>query len=327
MNNIVPNFLKRRYLLNALIVVFMTVLLPACEDVYALAHKVKVRLSALIQSNEADAPSAVIPMVSGVKIIKDVAYGDHKKQSMDIYVPENVSSAPIILMLHGGGWSSGDKGDALIYINKVNRWVPKGFIVISMGTRLMPDADVYTQIGDLSRAVATVQKRAAEWGGDTDKLMLMGHSSAGTMVSVLAANPSLVTDLGGKRWLASFSLDSSSLDIPRTMRLWQPEMFSYAYGKDSKKWPAASPINLLNSQSIPLFIACSTQRGDGPCEQAALFVEQAKKFNITTKITEQNFNHGEVNDRLGTDGEYTNTAEAFMASLDVEVAARLNVEK
>ncbi len=300
--------------------------LPACDDVYAVAGKVKARIKAFgLDIKEENIPQIVIPMVSGVKITKEVAYGQHKKQTMDIYAPKGADNAPVILILHGGGWTGGDKSEPLVYINKVNRWVPKGFIVISMGARLMPDADVYAQIEDLSLAVKTVQKRAVQWGGDASRLMLMGHSSAGTMVSVLAANPNLVTDLGGKRWLASFALDSSSLDIPRTMRLWQPDMFSHAYGKDAAKWPAASPIDLLNRQSIPLFIACSTQRRDSSCEQARLFAEQAEKFKIVTKIVEQNLSHGEVNDRLGIDREYTDAVEAFMASLDTEVARRLNV--
>lgn len=325
-NGIVPKLFKKRYFTSALIVVFLTMTLPACEDVYAVAGKVKARIRAFVlNSKEKNAPQVVIPMVNGVKITKDVAYGKHKKQSMDIYAPENASNSPIILMLHGGGWSGGDKNGVYVYINKVNRWVPKGFIVISMGTRLMPDADVYAQIEDLSLAVATVQKRAAEWGGDAKKLLLMGHSSAGTMVSVLAANPRLVTDLGGMRWLASFALDSSSLDIPRTMRLWQPKMFSYAYGKEPKKWPSASPVNLLNNQSIPLFMACSTQRLDSSCEQAELFAIQARKFNITTKITQQNFDHGDVNVQLGVEGEYTDIAEAFMAGLDADIARKLNI--
>lgn len=317
--------MKRRVLIVMLSAMFLT----SCDDAYSVARKIKAQLRSFIHSGKADKPAMpeiVIPMVSGVKTIKDFAYGEHEKQRMDIFAPENASGAPIIMMLHGGGWTTGDKNGSVTYINKLNRWVPKGFIVTSVDTRLMPDADVYEQIEDLAQAVATTQKHAKEWGGDASKIILMGHSSAGTMVSVLAAKPSLVTKLGGQRWLASFALDSSSLDIPRTMRLWFPRMYTYAYGKDADKWAAASPINLLSSESIPMFIACSTKRPDNSCEQAKLFVEQADKFNIKTKIVPQDYDHGGVNFHLGKDEEYTKQAEEFMASLDAEVARRLGLD-
>lgn len=294
---------------QTVIVIFVATSLTACNQ----THK----------GGDVSEPSVIAPMVSGVKVIKDFAYGKHKKQRMDIYVPENVHEAPIIMMMHGGGWTTGDKNG--VPVNIVNRWAPKGFVVISVGTRLMPKADVYAQINDLAQSVVTTQKHAAEWGGDPAKLMLMGHSSGGTMVSVLAAKPSLVTALGGVRWLASFALDSSSLDIPRTMRLWSPDMFTYAYGETPENWLSASPINLLSSESIPMFIACSTQRPDGSCEQAELFVEEAKKFKLRTQIVQQNFDHGGVGFQLGLDPEYTNAAEVFMASLDSEVARRLSL--
>lgn len=307
-----------------LLMMTLLLLLTACDQGYSLAKKAKNHLQTAWQTMTGHTPENIdIQMVSGVETISEIAYGAHKKQCLDVYKLAGVQDAPIIMHLHGGGWSSGSKREPLSYINKVNRWVPKGFIVISVDTRIMPEADVYGQVDDLAKAVAYVQKHAPEWGGDGSKLMLMGHSSAGTMVSVLAAKPALVEAQGGQRWLASFAIDSSSLDIARTMRLWSPEMFIYAYGNDAQNWSAASPISLLSKESLPMFIACSTQRGDGSCEQATLFAEEARKFNLVTKVSPQDFDHGGVDFNLGFDGAYTDVAETFMASLDAEVALRL----
>ena len=296
-------------------------LLSACDKVAALSQKIKHHFFAQEIATEK------INMVSNVNVIHDFSYGDHPKQRMDIYTPPNAKNAPMIMMLHGGGWNSGDKSDTLTYINKVNRWVPKGFIVVSVNTRLLPETDVYGQIKDFAQAVATAQQHATTWGGSPEKLMLMGHSSGGTIVSVLSANPALVTNFGGKRWLATFSLDSSSFDIPRTMRLWHPSMFVGAYSDHQEKWPAASPIDLVNAQSIPMFIACSTKRPDSPCEQAQLFSERAKAFNVPITISAHNLNHGEMNDALGIEPQYTMAVETFMASLDKTLAARLSSQK
>lgn len=310
---------------RVLSVLLIAILLTACNETNRTMNKIKNTLSVFVKSVLGrDAPNETqvnIPMVKGVSIIRDIAYGTHQKQRMDIYAPKDANNAPLIVVLHGGGWNWGDKADVQVYINKVNRWVPKGFVVASVDTRLMSDgADVYSQIDDLAHAVAHIQQHAGEWGGDVDKLMLMGHSSAGTIVSVLAAKPAIVTVLGGRKWLANFAIDSSSLDIARTMRLWAPDMFTYAYGKDPAKWLAASPFSLLSSESLPMFIACSTQRGDAPCEQAELFVDEAKKFSTKIKIVPQDLDHGAMDFNLGVDAEYTDIAESFMASLDSDIA-------
>lgn len=308
-------------MVHCLLAAIIVLTCVACEKISNKAHSIKDKLT----DTQAPAENPYLPkMVDGITAIRDIAYGSHPRQKMDVYLPKDAKNAPMIVMMHGGGWTTGDKNGSLIYINKVNRWGPKGFIIISVGTRLMPEADVYAQVQDLTQAVVTAQKRASEWGGDAEKLILMGHSTGGTMTAVLSAKPSLVTNLGGKRWLGTFVLDASSLDIERTMRLWSPEMFKYAYGADASRWPSASPYALINAQAVPFFIACATFRPDSPCEQAALFKEEkAKPLNVRVEISPQRLNHGDVNDKLGLRSSYTYAAEVFMASLDPELAKRL----
>ena len=220
----------------------------------------------------------------GIKSIHEVAYGSDKLQAMDVYAPVGAKDAPVILMLHGGGYKVGDKSDRLIYINKVNRWVPKGFIVISANTRMLPEADGYAQAEDFALAIATAQKHATEWGGNPHKFFIMGHSSAGQLVGLLCAKPSLVTSIGGLRWLAGFSLDSASMNIPQTMSMPHAGFFDEAFGKDSAKQLTASPIDQLSEQSIPLFAACSTQRTDQSCEKSKVYADAAKKLGVKVDV-------------------------------------------
>ncbi len=149
-----------KYRVSTIFMLLLTAsLLSACDKVAATSQKIKHHF--FTQA----AATKKINMVSDVNVIHDFSYGDHLKQRMDIYTPPNAKNAPMMMMLHGGGWRSGDKSDALTYINKVNRWVPKGFIVVSVNTRLLPEANVYEQIKDFARAVVTVQQHATEWGG------------------------------------------------------------------------------------------------------------------------------------------------------------------
>lgn len=83
--------------------------------------------------------------------LKDLAYGPQARQKLDVYRPEPVGdkgNAPIILMVHGGGWCVGDKVGAKVVANNVGRWVPKGFIVVSVN---------YPVVGDGSDALEQAQ--------------------------------------------------------------------------------------------------------------------------------------------------------------------------
>jgi acetyl esterase/lipase len=41
-----------------------------------------------------------------------VAYGNHPRQKLDVYLPEQVSSAtPVVVFFYGGAWTHGDRAD------------------------------------------------------------------------------------------------------------------------------------------------------------------------------------------------------------------------
>ena len=82
-----------------------------------------------------------------------MAYGNSKKQTPDVYLPDAPKNAPIIIMVHGGAWSIGDKGSSKVVTNKVNRWVSKGAIFVSVNYRLLPEADPLKQAKDVASAI------------------------------------------------------------------------------------------------------------------------------------------------------------------------------
>lgn len=121
------------------------------------------------------------PLPAGVQRIADVPYGPDPAQRMDVYVPAGTTAgvsaqrAPVIFMVHGGGWRIGDKAMGRVVQEKVNRWVPKGFILISANYRMLPAAPVSAQARDVQAAQVAAQQRASTWGGDSGRFILMGH--------------------------------------------------------------------------------------------------------------------------------------------------------
>src|SRR5262249_45272449 len=133
----------------------------------------------------------------GVERIPNVEYGKDPAQRFDVYVPKEMknSGAPVIFMVHGGGWRRGDKRMPNVVANKVAHWVPRGVIVISTNYRMLPGADPYVQAEDVKLALWTAQEKAASWGGDRSKFIVMGHSAGAHLVALVATAQDLQSSL------------------------------------------------------------------------------------------------------------------------------------
>jgi acetyl esterase/lipase len=276
---------------------------------------------ALLQQRMADSQPAALP--AGIRVMRDVAYGSDPRQRFDVYAPMQARNAPVIFMVHGGAWARGDKAMRNVIENKVARWVPRGFIVISTNYRMLPDTAPLQQAQDVAQALASAQRRAAEWGGDRGKFILMGHSAGAHLVALLSAEPLLALQQGATPWLGTISLDSASLDVVQTMQSRHLRLYDRAFGSDPAAWVAVSPLQRLNAPGAPFLAVCSSRRTDS-CPQAGRFVDKAMKLGMRAQVLEENLSHEEINQQLGIDSGYTTQVEAFMRSLDPVVAHLLD---
>ncbi|RKR69037.1 alpha/beta hydrolase family protein [Acidovorax sp. 94] len=290
------------------------------------------RLRALIAQKQAAAAPAALS--AGVQRIADVPYGTDPAQRMDVYVPTSPTTgtnslvasavrAPVIFMVHGGGWRHGDKAMGRVVQEKVNRWVPKGFILISINYRMLPDAPVAVQERDVQAALMAAQQRAGTWGGDPSRFILMGHSAGAHLVALLNARAPQALREGAWPWLGTVSLDSAMMNVPARMRAPHLPLYDDAFGTDPAYWVAMSPFHQWTVGAPPLQMVCSTQRADDPCQQSDAMARHVRNQGGRAEVLPQDLDHGEINAQLGLDSDYTRAVEAFMGSLDAEVARRL----
>lgn len=290
------------------------------------------RLRALIAQKQAAAAPAVL--AAGVQRIADVPYGTDPAQRMDVYVPTSPTTgtnslvasavrAPVIFMVHGGGWRHGDKAMGRVVQEKVNRWVPKGFILISINYRMLPDAPVAVQERDVQAALMAAQQRAGTWGGDPSRFILMGHSAGAHLVALLNASAPQALREGAWPWLGTVSLDSAMMNVPARMRAPHLPLYDDAFGTDPAYWVAMSPFHQWTAGAPPMQMVCSTQRADDPCQQSDAMARHVRNQGGRAEVLPQDLDHGEINAQLGLDSDYTRAVEAFMGSLDAEVARRL----
>jgi arylformamidase len=259
---------------------------------------------------------------AGVRLMRDVPYGEDGRQRMDVYLPRQASGAPVIFMVHGGAWRLGDKGARAVVENKVAHWVGKGFIFISANYRLLPGTAPVEQAQDIAIALATAQGKAASWGGDPAKFILVGHSAGAHLVALLGASPAMAVKLGARPWLGTVLLDSAALDVVKIMEAKHARLYDRAFGSDPAYWKAASPFQVLAGGATPFLAVCSTRRRDS-CSQASRFVARAGSVNARASVLEQDLSHKEINEQLGTEGGYTDAVDSFIGALDDSVMRAL----
>ena len=260
---------------------------------------------------------------TGVTVLSDIAYGDHKKQTLDVYFPQGAKNAPAIFMIHGGAWRGGDKTNKGEFVNKVAHWVTKGFIFVSTNYRALPELGPLEQTEDIVAALKFAQQHASKWGAAHDKFILMGHSSGAHLVSLVSAKYNSVTKTGINPWLGTVSLDISGYDIVKKVTGENPsEFYLDIFGRDPAYWPIASPFQALVSRIPPFLAVCSIRSRDA-CQQAENFLKKARNFGGTGQLLPVDFGHMPINSELGKGSCYTDDVDTFLKTLSPDVAALL----
>lgn len=102
---------------------------------------------------------------------------------LDFYRAIGRNPAPCVIVIHGGGWDNGDRGQ----IPQFNDWLARGgYAVADISYRLAPGAVWPAQRDDVAAAVAFVREHAAPWGVDASRLVILGRSAGGQIAEACA---------------------------------------------------------------------------------------------------------------------------------------------
>ena len=250
----------------------------------------------------------------GGVVERDLPYGSDAQQRLDVYRPAHANGAPILFMVHGGAWMGGDKSDPPFLTNKVGHWLPKGYVLVSANYRMSAHPNPLDQADDIARAFAFVQTKAASWGGNPGRIVLLGHSAGAHLVSLLAADSRIVIHQGGSLWQGTISLDNPAFDMVQHMQREHEEFYDRVFGQDLVVWKATSPIRRLQSAPRPILAVCSS-RGTDACPQARAFADKAATLGGTVTVLPVDLTHDEINEELGQAHQYTEAVEDFLQSL------------
>src|SRR5687768_1411411 len=124
-----------------------------------------------------------------VLVARDVAFRvTGGSLRLDRYLPPTEGTGrPVIVVVHGGSWRGGDKGQSLTSTTEWSRTLAgKGFVVYDIQYRLAPEAQHPVALQDVRCALAYVRANARADGADPERVLLLGRS-AGAHLALLAA--------------------------------------------------------------------------------------------------------------------------------------------
>ena len=234
-------------------------------------------------------------------------------QNLDIYTRSGLRHAPVVIYIHGAAEFNGDKrfvGD------KPKLFLGNGFVFVSTNYRLGSEAAHPQNAADVAAAVMWVRANISRYGGDPDRLFLMGHSSGARFAATVATDERLLQAVGGKLSMLRgvVLIDSAQYDVAKAIgsgELSQQETAAYgrAFGRDPKVWQDASAItHVASGKGIPPMFIAAADRGISR-EVSDDFADRLRAADVkVVRIDAPEKSHTQINRDIGVPGDQVTKA-------------------
>jgi acetyl esterase/lipase len=185
------------------------------------------------------------------QIAQSVAYGSDPQQKLDIYRPTRAGLYPVLVFVHGGSWKDGSGSD---YEFVGRAFAAQGFLTLVISYRLLPQNAYPDFVIDAAEAIAWANKHATEYGGDGQRIFVVGHSAGAYNISLAILDSHYLRDAGlypnvirGVATLAG-PFDFVPLDSPITIA-------TFGHLKDLAP---TQPINYVSADAPPFLLLHGT---------------------------------------------------------------------
>lgn len=199
-------------------------------------------------------PLLAVAPKNGVTVERNLAYGPDARHRADIFRADGLKNAPVIVFLHGGAYVRGDRDiNAEVYGNVPMYFARQGMLGVNATYRLAPAAQWPAAAQDVASLVAWLKGNAARYGGDPNRIYLIGHSAGATHVATYAYLKQLQPAPGPG--VAGIVLISGRYHFDPHPSDPNLKNFQAYFGTDRAQYPARSPIShVKDAPRVPTFI-------------------------------------------------------------------------
>jgi arylformamidase len=236
-------------------------------------------------------------------------------QTLDVYAPANAKNLPVVVWIHGGGWQVGDKKSVDA---KPQAFVDKGFVFVSVNYRLLPAVTMADIIHDVAKSVRWVHEHVAEYGGDPQRLFVMGHSAGAQLAALICTDERYLKAEGVpfSSLKGCVPVDGDTYDIPLVITsatearkaAGKPEPkygHREKFGGTPELWADYSAVNhVAKDKGIPPFLLLHVTTDPSTTAQAQRLGAELTKAGVSAKVFGANdTNHVKLDHDLGTEGD------------------------
>ena len=253
----------------------------------SLMRRLSLALIALVGGVAVAAWFSPIEILNGIakfgdySVKQNIPYAPGPRHGLDVYQPAGPGTKrPVAVFFYGGSWEDGNKSDyRFVGAALANR----GILTIIPDYRVYPQVRFPAFLKDGAQAVRWARGHAAEFGGDPDRIVLVGHSAGAHIAAMLTLD---------KQWLAEVGLDYRR-DIKGMVGLAGPydflplrsETLKKIFGPEAQR-AKTQPINFVDGRAAPVFLAAGrndTTVDPGNTSRLAARIE-ARGGQATTKL-------------------------------------------
>jgi len=228
----------------------------------------------------------------GIEVERNIPYApEHGKRGLlDVYKPEgDVTGAPVLLQVHGGGWTIGTKDQQGIPLMK--HMASRGWVCVAINYRLSPRDAFPAHIVDVKRAIAWIREHGEEHGADPSFIAITGGSAGGHLTALAALTPN------DPEYQPGFEDEDTTLQaaVPfygvydmagttgskaiRRMRDYflGPRVFFTDPAEDLEPFEKASPLLRVREDAPPFYVIHGVNDTLAPLSQARAFVDALRE--------------------------------------------------
>ncbi|MCM1079211.1 MAG: alpha/beta hydrolase [Bacteroidales bacterium] len=226
-------------------------------------HHPEIELAQLELPENVDAHEDVV-----YTTLHDTPYGDRELR-LSLYRPKDSQRYPALIMVHGGGWNSGDKS---MQVSMAMAIAAQGYVTITVEYRLRPEAVYLAALHDLKTAVRWVRANASQYGIDSEHIAMSGCSAGGHLATLVGMTNGSTRHEGKGEWKecgsdiqAVVNMDGCSTFISqnniedinkkaqqhREMPL-TAQWLGGLYEDAMENWTEASPVVWVSKRSAPI---------------------------------------------------------------------------
>ena len=236
-------------------------------------------------------PSITVPALTksaNVDQSSDVVYFESKERilHLDAFVNTAKKKNPAVVMIHGGGWRSGNKNQMNLLAQEI---ASKGYSCFTIQYRLSLEAKYPDGVIDVKNAIKFIKDNAKKFNVDPDKIAVLGCSSGGQMAALIGTtngNPAFEDPLNKSK---SSSKVNAIINVDGVLAFRHPEssegeMASFwlggTYEEKTENWKSASALHNTNKKTPPiLFINSSIPRFHAGRDDMIAILNQHKIYS------------------------------------------------